>query len=334
MQLEDGPANVLTLADGGGEGTNHWYKVTLPEGRNREVRRLFEALGVMVSRLTRTRYGIISLPPQLKRGQTAELERADLNALLKAAGLPSLDGGDAGRDDERDSMVDPDAQPNFAMESEAVSEVDGNRGTYGIPAELHDDELDEVDGNRAPPVHQQPAAKQPGGHPLRKPKHGQPQGQPQGSAARTRPFAEAAALRPNRRMRRARPMPHTCAGLPARAGPATAPQLAGRGAGRARDMAKAKAKARDMAKDKVRARDEADADAAVVVVDATGPVRVNPRSSPGNSDARSAGYCASNLGGRLSMNARMPSAKSSREAQALKLAASSESCAENERCID
>ena len=89
VPLDDGPAKVLTLADGGGEGTNHWYKLTLPEGRNREVRRLFEALGVMVSRLTRTRYGIVALPPQLKRGQTVELERAALEALLKAAGLTS-----------------------------------------------------------------------------------------------------------------------------------------------------------------------------------------------------------------------------------------------------
>ena len=173
VQLEDGPAKVLTLADGGGEGTNHWYKVTLPEGRNREVRRLFEALGVMVSRLIRTRYGIVSLPPQLKRGQTAELERSELNALLKFAGLPSLDGRDAGRDEGAKLDRDPDAQPDFDLDAGA-SEVDGNRGTYGIPTELHDDEIDEVDGNRAPPP---PAApKQPFAARPRQPKHAHPRG--------------------------------------------------------------------------------------------------------------------------------------------------------------
>jgi len=173
VPLEDGPAKVMTLADGGGEGTNHWYKVTLPEGRNREVRRLFEALGVMVSRLTRTRYGIVSLPPQLKRGQTAELERSELNALLKFAGLPSLDGRDAGRDDAENLGRDPDAQPDFDLEA-AASEVDGNRGTYGIPAELHDDEIDEVDGNRAPPP--SGAQKPPFANRPRQPKHAHPRG--------------------------------------------------------------------------------------------------------------------------------------------------------------
>jgi len=173
VQLEDGPAKVLTLADGGGEGTNHWYKVTLPEGRNREVRRIFEALGVMVSRLTRTRYGIVSLPPQLKRSQTAELERSELNALLKFAGLPSLDGRDAGRDEGAKLDRDPDAQPDFDLDAGA-SEVDGNRGTYGIPTELHDDEIDEVDGNRAPPPPTTP--KQPFAARPHQPKHAHPRG--------------------------------------------------------------------------------------------------------------------------------------------------------------
>ena len=324
---------MLTLADGGGEGTNHWYTVVLTEGRNREVRRLFEALGVMVSRLTRTRYGIISLPPQLKRGQTAELERADLNALLKAAGLPSLDGGDAGRSDERDSMVDPDAQPNFAMESEAVSEVDGNRGTYGVPAELHDDELDEVDGNRAPPVQHQPAARATGRSPATQAEARPAAGTTAGS---TQPRADAAMrrssrIRPSRRMRRAPPMPRASAGLPARAGPGTAPQLVGREVGRPKGTVKGMARVR--VRVRVRARDGADADAAVAVVDATGPARVNPRSCRQQRRAQR-GYCVSNLGGRLSMNARMPSAKSSREAHAPKLAASPESWAESERRID
>src|SRR5450432_2826194 len=94
VELEDGPARVLSLADGGGEGANHWYKLTLPEGRNREVRRMFEALGLMVSRLIRTRYGIVNMPPQLKRGQTLELAPDELNKLLTATGLLGGDPND------------------------------------------------------------------------------------------------------------------------------------------------------------------------------------------------------------------------------------------------
>jgi 23S rRNA pseudouridine2605 synthase len=83
VQLEDGPANFASLEDGGGEGANHWYRVTLFEGRNREVRRMFEAVGCQVSRLIRVRYGPFVLPPQLKRGRVRELEESEVKALMR-----------------------------------------------------------------------------------------------------------------------------------------------------------------------------------------------------------------------------------------------------------
>ncbi|MDN7178927.1 pseudouridine synthase [Caballeronia sp. SEWSISQ10-4 2] len=87
VELEDGPANFLRIRDGGGEGTNHWYHVALAEGRNREVRRMFEAAGLMVSRLIRTRHGPIALPKGLKRGRWEELEDNEVRDLLASVGL-------------------------------------------------------------------------------------------------------------------------------------------------------------------------------------------------------------------------------------------------------
>jgi 23S rRNA pseudouridine2605 synthase len=86
VDLEDGRAQFGAIEDGGGEGANTWYRVTISEGRNREVRRLFEALGHAVSRLIRIRYGAMMLPRGLKRGAWMELDERDIRALMQAAG--------------------------------------------------------------------------------------------------------------------------------------------------------------------------------------------------------------------------------------------------------
>ena len=86
VQLEDGMAAFGTIEDGGGEGANCWYRVTISEGRNREVRRMLESVGHAVSRLIRIRYGAMLLPRGLKRGAWMELDERDIQALLKAAG--------------------------------------------------------------------------------------------------------------------------------------------------------------------------------------------------------------------------------------------------------
>ncbi len=88
VQLEDGPAHLDSIVDAGGQGSNHWYNVTLSEGRNREVRRLFEALHLTVSRLMRVRFGPITLPSHLKRGQVRELDEMEIARLLVALELP------------------------------------------------------------------------------------------------------------------------------------------------------------------------------------------------------------------------------------------------------
>lgn len=82
VDLSDGPARFLSLEEAGGEGANRWYRVIIAEGRNREVRRLFEAVGLTVSRLIRVRYGSISLPAGLRRGDFAEIERDDVKAMV------------------------------------------------------------------------------------------------------------------------------------------------------------------------------------------------------------------------------------------------------------
>lgn len=90
VPLDDGRAQFGSIEEGGGEGSNVWYRVTIHEGRNREVRRLFEAVGHAVSRLIRIRYGAMVLPRGLKRGVWMELDERDIGALGNAIGSPGL----------------------------------------------------------------------------------------------------------------------------------------------------------------------------------------------------------------------------------------------------
>lgn len=87
IELEDGLVRFEKLSDEGGEGFNHWYRLVLKEGRNRVVRRTFEALGLTVSRLMRVRFGIINLPPSIKRGKMAELGEGEIKMILDWVGL-------------------------------------------------------------------------------------------------------------------------------------------------------------------------------------------------------------------------------------------------------
>jgi len=88
VELNDGPAAFSDIQPAGGTGENHWYHVTIMEGRNREVRRLWESQGLMVSRLKRVRYGAAFLPKRLRVGQWSEIELSDYKVLREDVGLP------------------------------------------------------------------------------------------------------------------------------------------------------------------------------------------------------------------------------------------------------
>lgn len=85
IELEDGPAKFERLSQGGGEGANHWYHVVIKEGRNREVRRMWESQGVTVSRLTRVRFGPLGLDRRLPLGGFRDLDAQELKLLCAAA---------------------------------------------------------------------------------------------------------------------------------------------------------------------------------------------------------------------------------------------------------
>ncbi len=89
IELEDGLAKFIRVSVGGGQGANRWYKVILREGKKREVRRLWEALGFKVSRLIRVRFGEIRLPDNLRANQHQPLKPGQVKLLLNAAGLKS-----------------------------------------------------------------------------------------------------------------------------------------------------------------------------------------------------------------------------------------------------
>jgi 23S rRNA pseudouridine2605 synthase len=101
VPIEGQPAAFLSIEDGGGEGVNHWYRVVIAEGRHREVRRLFEAVGLAVSRLIRIRYGAIVLPRGLKRGRFVDLAEDDVKLLRRLTGLGVRGEGPQPRKEQR-----------------------------------------------------------------------------------------------------------------------------------------------------------------------------------------------------------------------------------------
>lgn len=101
VELEDGAARFDSIREAGGEGANRWYHVTLKEGRKREVRRLWEAVGLRVSRLIRVRFGPLRLQRELRPGKSREVKGPELAALLASVGLQDSESGRSPRSAQR-----------------------------------------------------------------------------------------------------------------------------------------------------------------------------------------------------------------------------------------
>ena len=132
VSLDDGLVKLEKLEDEGGEGFNHWYRVMLKEGRNRVVRRLFDALGLPVSRLMRIRFGIINLPPRLKRGMTAELGEHEVAQVLNWVGMTSGPPRDSRQSDLGGSGMERHRAPAPIRAAGRAGSTPGNKRKSGV----------------------------------------------------------------------------------------------------------------------------------------------------------------------------------------------------------
>ena len=151
IELEDGTARFNALSDGGGEGSNHWYRVTIAEGRNREVRRMFEAVGLAVSRLMRVRYGPFELPRRLHRGEAEELKPEEVSRLLSA--VPA-----AGKPRVRTDDGAPAAKPGQGNGRRRGPRKPREPGNGAPPVQVQRSEGDAPARKRAPRRRRRPSA--------------------------------------------------------------------------------------------------------------------------------------------------------------------------------
>ena len=125
VDLDGDTCRFIRLVDRGGEGSNHWYHVVLQEGKNREVRRLFEAVGLMVSRLIRVRYGPVEMPRWLKRGMMRDMPEEDVVKLMQFAGMNEPTEPSEEDDDEyAPGNVAPPGEKLAAQEEEFEDDTD------------------------------------------------------------------------------------------------------------------------------------------------------------------------------------------------------------------
>ena len=121
VELDDGPARFSDIQEGGGDGINRFFYVVLMDGRNREVRRLWESQGTAVSRLKRVRYGEVFLPSKLKKGQWLELPQRDVDVIYQMAGLPTKEVASL-------SKKDLERRQRFAKKGQRVAGRRSRRG--------------------------------------------------------------------------------------------------------------------------------------------------------------------------------------------------------------
>ncbi|MCU0812955.1 MAG: rRNA pseudouridine synthase [Burkholderiaceae bacterium] len=128
VEIDGQRAAFRSIEDGGGEGANHWYRVIITEGRNREVRRLFEAVGHAVSRLIRIRYGSVVLPRGLRRGVWVDLGEQDVRTLRRLASPPRPDGrADVARTADRPAEARPGRRDKRRQGSDRPAGPAGSR---------------------------------------------------------------------------------------------------------------------------------------------------------------------------------------------------------------
>jgi len=192
VDIEGESCKFDSIEDRGGEGANHWYHVVLREGKNREVRRMCEAVGLTVSRLMRVRFGPVEMPSFLKRGQMKEMDETQVQELMNFAGMNEpLEPGNSASEDEEDEHdnIGNRADYHANREPRPPREVDGNRDNIGNRV---DTQPLEIDGNRGnyvpdsqPPRGPKPGGRRAGQKPFGMKKRGaggqgQGQGQPHG----------------------------------------------------------------------------------------------------------------------------------------------------------
>ena len=165
VQLDDGMAQFGSIEDGGGEGANCWYRVTISEGRNREVRRMFESVGHAVSRLIRIRYGAMMLPRGLKRGAWMELGETDIRALMSAVSVstsqrPHSDQNGTGAANKNSNGRPPRSAGRGNTPNRRNGNVQGNAQGNKFPAGQQRD-LDQKQRQQRPGQSNTPKTSQP-----------------------------------------------------------------------------------------------------------------------------------------------------------------------------
>lgn len=157
VDVEGQKASFKSIEDGGGEGANHWYRVVITEGRNREVRKLFDAVGLTVSRLIRIRYGTVVLPRGLKRGVWVDLDDNDVRAIRRLAsgggeprpnserGNNDRNANDRGGNNQRNQRNDRGPNPNQRNDRGPRQGPRPAGGPTPVPAQAREPSRDDFD---------------------------------------------------------------------------------------------------------------------------------------------------------------------------------------------